>query len=876
MTAFSAVATVDGDDLTHDGSSSFTGYELMNSLDFDNVGGSPSIWSENCTDGNCLQADGALGPAATKVGWEPIGSGAFVNPTSFISSQYNFSAVFEGNGETISNLYIDRSSADYVGLFGYAGFESVVRNLGIVGGSVTGYDRVGSLAGEADTKIRACYSTVDVTGHNFVGGLVGYSDRGTISACYTTGNVSGSNSQAGGLVGRNRGGTIKACYSTVDVTGNERVGGLVGDNTGGTISACYATGNATGTGSNVGGLVGNNEGTVTNSYFDSTVNSALATTPIGGGTTTGSGITNVSGKTTTELQTPTAYADIYANWNIDVDNGQPIGVDDGTAAGDPGVDDPWDFGTDSEYPALQVDFDRDGTASVVEFGTQPRTAPPAPPAPPATAPDAPVVSSFTPTSGAVSATVMIIGIGFSTTAADNTVTFLGSSSPGDEQTATVNTASATELTVTVPVGAVTGKIQVAVSGEMATSTDDFTVLMSVPPTDTDADGLIDITTLAQLDAIRYDLDGDGRPTSAGQTAWQTAFSAVVAVDDDAAVHDASSSFTGYELMNNLDFAGTKWENPTGGTFAGTHETGGWAPLGYWNSSTDNAYYTATFDGRGHTISNLYINRRTNRVGLFGVLGSGGNVRNLGIEGGSVTGDGLNIGGLVGYNDFGGTISACSATGNASGGGIVGGLVGRSYGTISACYATGDATGTNNVGGLVGYNDFGGTISACYATGDASGVGNVGGLMGENFGGTISACYATGTPSGSSWVGGLVGFNPGGTISACYATGNATGTGDYVGGLVGGNNGTISACYATGDASGDDYVGGLVGYNDSGTISACYATGDATSVSSSVGGLVGSSSGTISACYATGECEWRRFQYWRARGREFWHDYEQLL
>ena len=135
--------------------------------------------------------------------------------------------------------------------------------------------------------------------------------------------------------------------------------------------------------------------------------------------------------------------------------------------------------------------------------------------------------------------------------------------------------------MTVPSGAVTGKIQVEVNSVMAVSSDDFTVLMSVPPTDTDADGLIDITTLAQLDAIHYDLDGDGRPTSAGQTAWQAAFSAVVASDDDVAVHDGSSSFTGYELMNNLDFAGTKWENPTGGAFTGTHETGGWDPLGYY-------------------------------------------------------------------------------------------------------------------------------------------------------------------------------------------------------------------------------------------------------------------------------------------------------
>ena len=91
-------------------------------------------------------------------------------------------------------------------------------------------------------------------------------------------------------------------------------------------------------------------------------------------------------------------------------------------------------------------------------------------------------------------------------------------------------------------------------------------------------------------------------------------------------------------------------------------------------------------------------------------------------------------------------------------------------------------------GSVGRNDDHGTISACYATGDASGSLQVGGLVGWNEGGTIRACYATGTVTGSANnVGGLVGFSSG-TISACYATGNATGNVPYpysssAGGLV---------------------------------------------------------------------------------------------
>ena len=246
-----------------------------------------------------------------------------------------------------------------------------------------------------------------------------------------------------------------------------------------------------------------------------------------------------------------------------------------------------------------------------------------------------------------------------------------------------------------------------------------------------------------------------------------------------------------------------------------------------------------FEGDDHTISNLYINSSVRYIGLFGYLGSGAEVRNLGIEGGSVTtsaSDGL-AGGLVGWN-YGGTIRGCYATGTATGdraGGLVG--INNNSGTISACYATGDATATGqygNAGGLVGWN-FGGTIiSGCYATGTATGF-YAGGLVGLN-NGTIRGCYATGTATGGN-AGGLVGLGlNNGTIRGCYATGTAIG--GNAGGLVGENGGTIRGCYATGTATGS-YAGGLVGENG-GTISGCYATGnaEATGRNSRAGGLVG--------------------------------------
>ena len=882
------------------------GYELINNLDFEDADGDgtaddKSIWAEGAT------AAGVSGAVAD--GWVLISG--------------RFTATFEGNNYTISNLYINRSSADNVGLFRALGAGGNVRNLGIEGGSVRGRNRVGGLVGEnVGGTISDCHAIVDVTAFNndvgglvgeneggtitnsyatgyvrgsglTTGGLVGWNNGGTISACYATGNVRGSGNNVGGLVGANEGGAIRACYATGNANGGGSVGGLAGANkkkgtTNATISACYAAGTVRGTAnnvgglvgsnsgtisacyatraasgaSNVGGLVGSNSGTITNSYFDSTVSSALATTPIGGGTTTGSDVTNVSGKTTADLQMPMAYGtamDIYSLWNIDVDDGLAVGVDDGTAAGDATADDPWDFGTSGQYPALKVDFDGNGTATADEFGPQRTTrflatrymadielgisagseigtvaavpadfnntlsytilsqtlngaavsyfliantasggtnvgtisvADPAPTEPGiytlsvevsdgagGTATTEVIINlyllllmsggEFTACSGKFTDTggesgnygnneditmtispesaadrVRVEFTSFQVEAEANCIydklevyngattsaplidfycgtNSLGvvlvvlSSSAGGKLTfrfksdgdtnffgweATISCvpavpaappAAPTALTATVADAEVTLSWDAPVNDGGAVITGymieyDTDMNFSSPPTTvstmdhatsytvsglangtlyyfrvaavnsagtgasgtavsaTPATNLIDVTTLEQLDAIRYDLDGNGTPsgTTAEQAAYRTAFG-LTGMNNNTCTGDCG----GYELRNNLDFAGTKWENPTGGTFTGTHETGGWTPLGYYNSPTDFADYTATFDGRDHTISNLYINRpSTSNVGLFGDLV--GNVRNLGIEGGSLTGHNF-VGGLSG-------------------------------------------------------------------------------------------------------------------------------------------------------------------------------------------------------------------------------------
>ena len=280
----------------------------------------------------------------------------------------------------------------------------------------------------------------------------------------------------------------------------------------------------------------------------------------------------------------------------------------------------------------------------------------------------------------------------------------------------------------------------------------------------------------------------------------------------------------FNLLNNLSSSTSDYTNLASNTANGGL---GWNPIG------DNTNrFIGIFDGKGFTISNLYINRPSqNNVGLFGYANNA-TIKNIGLKDVDITGRN-STGGLVGYN--GGTISNSYATGSVNGNSEVGGLVGYNDGTISNSYATGSVNGDYSIGGLVGFN-FDGIISNSYATGSVVGTDFLGGFIGSNYG-TITNSYATGNVNGDSDVGGLVGYNRYGTITNSYATGSVTGT-IKVGGLMGINDyGTITNSYATGTANGNDNVGGLVGLNYDGTITNSYASGTANG-NTNVGGLVG--------------------------------------
>ena len=216
--------------------------------------------------------------------WTPIGS----NGTD------SFAGIFDGKGYTISGIRLSNSEYRYVGLFGEN--TGTIKNLNVsvsiegvyfvggiagsnsgtidncsVSGSVSGVDscqNTGGLVGRNSGIVSNSNSSAIVTSsYQFAGGLIGYNE-GTITFSYATGNVSGKD-YVGGLVGRNYCSTsgatavVRYCYAKGAVTANGYAGGLIGENyahgTNNTalVEYSYAHGNVTGT-SSAGGLVGSN------------------------------------------------------------------------------------------------------------------------------------------------------------------------------------------------------------------------------------------------------------------------------------------------------------------------------------------------------------------------------------------------------------------------------------------------------------------------------------------------------------------------------------------------------------------------------------------------------------------------------------------
>lgn len=279
-----------------------------------------------------------------------------------------------------------------------------------------------------------------------------------------------------------------------------------------------------------------------------------------------------------------------------------------------------------------------------------------------------------------------------------------------------------------------------------------------------------------------------------------------------------------------------------------------------------------------TIDNVSVDGGTVSAGSFSGANAGGLVgnnvngtienssANVAVDGNAI------VGGLVGTNF--GAISQSHATGDVTGMGDVGGLIGDNFGSVAQSYASGNVSSDSvnlEMGGLVGYNAHGATITSSYATGDVTASAPIASNNGID-------CSVAGNCQWAD-VGGLVGYNSGaiqgGSVPApgqpcvagqtCASGAVSIGSNATGGGLVGSNDGIIADAFATGDVTGaagsfavnangnSTELGGLAGDNQ-GLVGDSYASGNvgtANIAALNVGGLVAENGGTIQNSRATG-------------------------
>jgi hypothetical protein len=238
-------------------------------------------------------------------GFKPI---AMDESPSYRFQGTKFTGDLDGQGHSITGLYINRPSLDYVGLIGHHQ-SGTISNLGIVNCDITGDNRVGALVGHNHAPINTCYVTGKVTGDTCVGGFTGRFQQGT-----------------------NDYSKITNSYAIIEVTGNSLVGGFIGYKPGGILENCYSAGPVT----EAGFVGGKTHGSMTNCFWDTETS---GTSSSNGGT----------GKTTAEMKNVATYTDI--SWSNGLSTAWDF-VDD--PYDDTGSEDVWDIAPEINdgYPFL--------------------------------------------------------------------------------------------------------------------------------------------------------------------------------------------------------------------------------------------------------------------------------------------------------------------------------------------------------------------------------------------------------------------------------------------------------------------------------------------------------------------------------------------
>ncbi len=719
------------------------GYKLTRNLDFKD----PASYRS-----------GVINPTwTTGAGWKPIGNSS--NP---------FSDLFAGNAHTISHLRINGVTTDNIGLFGVIATSARIENVGllnvdinaivnvggqsnsgalvgenlgeivnsyVIGGEVRGSLYSGGLVGRNSGAIVNSHTGVEITGTNFVGGLVGGNQSGSsIYNSYATGAVSG-NDYVGGLAGVSFT-NISNSYATGTVSGVSSVGGLAGWVNRSIINS-YAIGKISGSSQ---GLIGSvwNELFAVQSYWD------VATSEVGDDNFD----SNVIGKTTAELQTSAIGTEIYSGWS----------------SGD------WYSGSSSQYPVLRYTSATNVLTRPACRGADDIRA------------EIPVCGTLLPAQqltglsnlarSSRSGQVVLLRPDFNSGIYDYELIVKSDAREfsiipytfNSNSVITLNDDSATNPNKELGGGQITTLTIDNINGYLltltvkdplvsaTTETTRYRVMVikhpfvAVNDIDEDDDGLIEIRSAEDLNAIRYQLDGSGYKASRRDNKITLGCPTTPTV-----------GCKGYELAASIDLSGYDW-HPIGAIDATMLNCG----------DTQSRCFTATFDGNrasGYEISGLSIaTSQRDNIGLFAALADSAQVKNVHLADVDIEGR-FGVGSLAAYNA--GEIDNSYANGMVVGERDIGGLVAHNVGRISNSYVYGMVSGKRSVGGLVARNESRGVIANSYSLNRVSGDTGIGGLVALNLG-TITNTYASGHVEGITLIGGLVGENSG-LVRNSYAT-----------------------------------------------------------------------------------------------------------
>ena len=338
---------------------------------------------------------------------------------------------------------------------------------------------------------------------------------------------------------------------------------------------------------------------------------------------------------------------------------------------------------------------------------------------------------------------------------------------------------------------------------------------------------------AVLTTGKYDIDANGEITdsdeayeigNAGQLYWFAGLVNGTLTDGTAQNLKANAVLTADIIVNKDLLASINTDDDGNVTNGKSFRI--WLPMGKINGDNgQRMLYAGIFDGKGHSISGLYVNRDEaaddvhtwfkSCIGLFGYYS--GVTRNLSVLDSYMRGKDC-IGGICGYND-GGTIQNCYSAATVCGDSYIGGICGRSEGDsiIENCYNTGYVYGaTRSIGGICGDNSA--TLQGCYNVGNVNGKFYVGGIVGESSGSGntiwIKDCYNRGNVIGDTkdigGIGGYIGYS---LVENCYSQATVSGN-TNVGGICGNSN---KVDFQNAYYDSNLYTGNAIGYLKDATI-----------------------------------------------------------